>query len=67
MKTHTTHHRIKEPVNDLVEDTQALVSATTQLAEDKIAEALKRGRAVWKNAQAKTRAGMIGFILARRK
>ena len=57
MKAHTTHHRIKEPVNDLVEDTQALVSATTELAQDKVMEAIKRGKAVWNNARTKTVAG----------
>ena len=61
MKAHThtahNHNRIQEPVNNLVEDTKALVSATTELAEDKMIEAIKRGKAVWKNARTKTIAG----------
>jgi ElaB/YqjD/DUF883 family membrane-anchored ribosome-binding protein len=57
MKRHATHHQSIE-LRDLVDDAQALLTATTDVAGEKVAEARKRlaaaidkGRESWNNVQ----------------
>ena len=66
MKTHTTHktHQTEEAGEHLMEDAQALLSATAHVAEEKVVEARKRltaaiekGRETWNNVQEKAIAG----------
>ena len=66
MKTHTTHktHQTEEVGEHLMEDAQALLSATAHVAEEKVVEARKRltaaiekGKETWSNVQEKAIAG----------
>jgi ElaB/YqjD/DUF883 family membrane-anchored ribosome-binding protein len=66
MKTHTTHktHQTEEVGEHLLEDAQALLSATAHVAEEKVVEARKRlttaiekGKQTWNNVQEKAIAG----------
>jgi ElaB/YqjD/DUF883 family membrane-anchored ribosome-binding protein len=66
MKTHTTHktHHTEEVGEHLMEDAQALLSATAHVAEEKVVEARKRltaaiekGTEAWSNVQEKAIAG----------
>jgi len=66
MKTHTTHktHHTEEASQHLMEDAQALLSATAHVAEEKVVEARKRltaaiekGKETWNNVQEKAIAG----------
>jgi ElaB/YqjD/DUF883 family membrane-anchored ribosome-binding protein len=66
MKTHTTHkaHQTEEVGEHLMEDAQALLSATAHVAEEKVVEARKRltaaiekGKETWNNVQEKAIAG----------
>jgi ElaB/YqjD/DUF883 family membrane-anchored ribosome-binding protein len=67
MKTHHTTHRAQqaEEVGEhLLEDAQALLAATTHVAEEKVVEARKRlaaaiekGKETWSSVQEKTVAG----------
>jgi ElaB/YqjD/DUF883 family membrane-anchored ribosome-binding protein len=66
MKTHTTHktHQTEEVGEHLLEDAQALLSATAHVAEEKVVEARKRltaaiekGKETWNNVQEKAIAG----------
>ncbi len=62
MKTHTTHKH--ESGEHLVEDAQALLTATAHVAEEKVVEARKRltaaiekGKETWNSVQEKAVAG----------
>jgi ElaB/YqjD/DUF883 family membrane-anchored ribosome-binding protein len=66
MKTHTNHrtHQTEEAGEHLMEDAQALLSATAHVAEEKVVEARKRltaaiekGKETWNNVQEKAIAG----------
>jgi ElaB/YqjD/DUF883 family membrane-anchored ribosome-binding protein len=66
MKTHTTHrtHHTEEAGEHLLEDAQALLTATAHVAEEKVVEARKRltsaiekGKETWNNVQEKAIAG----------
>ena len=66
MKTHTTHktHQTEEAGEHLMEDAQALLTATAHVAEEKVVEARKRltaaierGKEAWNNVQEKAIAG----------
>ena len=64
MKTHTTHKH--ESGEHLVEDAQALLTATAHVAEEKVVEARKRlgaaiekGKETWNNVQEKAVAGFV--------
>jgi ElaB/YqjD/DUF883 family membrane-anchored ribosome-binding protein len=65
MKTHTNHRTShSEPSEHLLEDAQALLAATTHVAEEKVVEARKRlaaaiekGKETWNSVQEKTIAG----------
>jgi ElaB/YqjD/DUF883 family membrane-anchored ribosome-binding protein len=67
MKTHTTTHkahRTEEVGEHLMEDAQALLTATAHVAEEKVVEARKRltaaiekGKETWNNVQEKAIAG----------
>jgi ElaB/YqjD/DUF883 family membrane-anchored ribosome-binding protein len=66
MKTHTTHktHHTEEVGEHLMEDAQALLSATAHVAEEKVVEARKRltaaiekGKETWNSVQEKAIAG----------
>jgi len=67
MKTHHTTHKVHqaEDVGEhLLEDAQALLAATTHVAEEKVVEARKRlaaaiekGKETWNSVQEKTIAG----------
>jgi ElaB/YqjD/DUF883 family membrane-anchored ribosome-binding protein len=66
MKTHTTHkaHQTEEVGEHLLEDAQALLSATAHVAEEKVVEARKRltaaiekGKETWTSVQEKAIAG----------
>jgi ElaB/YqjD/DUF883 family membrane-anchored ribosome-binding protein len=66
MKTHTTHktHQTEEVGEHLMEDAQALLSATAHVAEEKVVEARKRltaaiekGKETWNNVEEKAIAG----------
>jgi ElaB/YqjD/DUF883 family membrane-anchored ribosome-binding protein len=66
MKTHTTHkpHQTEEVGEHLMEDAQALLSATAHVAEEKVVEARKRltaaiekGKETWNSVQEKAIAG----------
>ncbi len=64
MKTHTTHHKTKDSDESLLEDAQALLSATAHVAEEKVMEArerltaaIEKGKEAWQNVQDKTVAG----------
>jgi ElaB/YqjD/DUF883 family membrane-anchored ribosome-binding protein len=57
MKKHTSHHE-ESDLHNLVEDAQALLSATTDVAGEKVAEARKRlsaaverGKETWNHMQ----------------
>jgi ElaB/YqjD/DUF883 family membrane-anchored ribosome-binding protein len=61
---HTTHKSHEEPGEHLMEDAQALLSATAHVAEEKVVEARKRlmtaiekGREAWNTVQEKAVAG----------
>jgi ElaB/YqjD/DUF883 family membrane-anchored ribosome-binding protein len=63
MKTHTTHHK-KDSDESLLEDAQALLSATAHVAEEKVMQArerltaaIEKGKEAWQNVQDKTVAG----------
>jgi ElaB/YqjD/DUF883 family membrane-anchored ribosome-binding protein len=58
MKTHTIASQLAEPVGNLVEDAQELLSATAHVAEEKVVEARKRlvaamekGKDAWRTVQ----------------
>ena len=65
MKKHSNHHvATREAGEHLMEDAQALLSATAHVAEEKVAEARKRltaaiekGKETWENVQEKAVAG----------
>jgi ElaB/YqjD/DUF883 family membrane-anchored ribosome-binding protein len=66
MKTHTPHkaHQTEEVGEHLLEDAQALLSATAHVAEEKVVEARKRlaaaverGKETWNSVQEKAIAG----------
>ena len=64
MKKHTTSHAQNAETESLMEDAQALLSATAHVAEEKVTEARKRltaaiekGREAWQNVQEKAVAG----------
>jgi ElaB/YqjD/DUF883 family membrane-anchored ribosome-binding protein len=67
MKTHQTTHKIhqaEEVGEHLMEDAQALLTATAHVAEEKVVEARKRltaaiekGKETWNNVQEKAIAG----------
>jgi ElaB/YqjD/DUF883 family membrane-anchored ribosome-binding protein len=65
MKKHSNHHVATREVGEhLMEDAQALLSATAHVAEEKVAEARKRltaaiekGKETWENVQEKAVAG----------
>jgi ElaB/YqjD/DUF883 family membrane-anchored ribosome-binding protein len=66
MKTHTTHrtHHTEDTGEHLMEDAQALLTATAHVAEEKVVEARKRltaaierGKEAWNNVQEKAIAG----------
>jgi ElaB/YqjD/DUF883 family membrane-anchored ribosome-binding protein len=66
MKTHTTHktHQTEEAGEHLMEDAQALLTATAHVAEEKVVEARKRltaaiekGKEAWNTMQEKAVAG----------
>lgn len=72
MKKNTTHHimsaEIAEPAQDLMEDAKALMTATANVAEEKVVEARRRlaaaldrckdaGLEAWENIQDKAVAG----------
>jgi len=63
MKTHTTH-KTKDSDESLLEDAQALLSATAHVAEEKVMQArerltaaIEKGKEAWQSVQDKTVAG----------
>src|SRR5450432_1409534 len=64
MKTHHSTHKTEEVGEHLMEDAQALLSATAHVAEEKVVEARKRltaaiekGKETWNTVQEKAVAG----------
>ena len=64
MKTQHTGHKREEGGEHLMEDAQALLTATAHVAEEKVVEArqrltaaIERGREAWNNVQEKAIAG----------